>query len=360
MGSEKRFIEKFTIQNFKGFETLELEQLCHFNLFVGSNNIGKTSVLEALAMAHSFYPAVGFFQNFLKKLREVRLETIAEHLMFFHNYDDAKNIRLETFVKDIEGMALSVKYIRDGGTADSIDCQLEPPQLHWNVRRTEVLAHRESTKLTNPVIQTLEATLAEYQTEIIAEFHKGNVKEYQKFRERTFPRARSLYRGFRLSSEESELIRSRSFKGKVLEFAQKIDPYIEDLTVDERRALFYYPNIDKPLPMNHLGVGFAKVLKLYLAILLDDVDVILFDEITDSLHPETIQVLLDKIVPELKARDIQLFATTHSHDILSIIAKQDSVYQDNIAVYNLYQDKHIHAFRYDCDGVARFLEEVRS
>ena len=44
-------IDSLTIQNFKGFELCEIAFDPHFNLLVGDNAAGKTSVLDALAIA---------------------------------------------------------------------------------------------------------------------------------------------------------------------------------------------------------------------------------------------------------------------------------------------------------------------
>lgn len=45
---KSRFIQDVTIRNFKCFEELKIEGCGQFNLILGDNNVGKTSVLEAL------------------------------------------------------------------------------------------------------------------------------------------------------------------------------------------------------------------------------------------------------------------------------------------------------------------------
>lgn len=44
--------ESIRIQNFRGLKDLTIENLGRVNLLVGANNVGKTSVLEALALLH--------------------------------------------------------------------------------------------------------------------------------------------------------------------------------------------------------------------------------------------------------------------------------------------------------------------
>lgn len=47
------------IRNFRGFRHLQIERLGRVNLIVGKNNIGKTSLLEALQL----YAAKGDFSS---------------------------------------------------------------------------------------------------------------------------------------------------------------------------------------------------------------------------------------------------------------------------------------------------------
>ena len=44
-------LEQFTVENFKAFKSLTLDDLGHINIFVGENNVGKTCLLEAMVMS---------------------------------------------------------------------------------------------------------------------------------------------------------------------------------------------------------------------------------------------------------------------------------------------------------------------
>ena len=48
MSDTSRHLTYFKVENFKRFESFEMKDLGQFNLIVGDNNVGKTSVLEAL------------------------------------------------------------------------------------------------------------------------------------------------------------------------------------------------------------------------------------------------------------------------------------------------------------------------
>ncbi|HBA9386769.1 TPA: AAA family ATPase, partial [Escherichia coli] len=45
-------LNKIVLENFKGYERLELDKLQRVNLIAGMNNTGKTSILEAIYLHH--------------------------------------------------------------------------------------------------------------------------------------------------------------------------------------------------------------------------------------------------------------------------------------------------------------------
>ncbi len=56
---ETRHISNFNVRNFKRFDEFEMDNIGSFNLIVGENNIGKTSVLEALCYDENIYHFLG-------------------------------------------------------------------------------------------------------------------------------------------------------------------------------------------------------------------------------------------------------------------------------------------------------------
>lgn len=67
----KLFLESLEIQNFRGFRHLQIEKLGRVNLVVRKNNIGKSSLLEALELyGRPGYPElIGRFSRSRNELR---------------------------------------------------------------------------------------------------------------------------------------------------------------------------------------------------------------------------------------------------------------------------------------------------
>ncbi len=52
--NQNKMLESFTIENYRSFNNFKLSQLGRVNLFVGENNSGKTSILEAINLFISY------------------------------------------------------------------------------------------------------------------------------------------------------------------------------------------------------------------------------------------------------------------------------------------------------------------
>ena len=61
----------FKIENFKRFDSFEMENIGQYNLVVGDNNVGKTSVLEGLLFDEKNFGALiwGFIHILIKRKR---------------------------------------------------------------------------------------------------------------------------------------------------------------------------------------------------------------------------------------------------------------------------------------------------
>ncbi len=88
--SDIQHISSLKLTNFKQFEHLEVENIGQFNLIVGDNNVGKTSLLEAL-LVH--YDEQAKFEYWLLRLavvlRNFRGVEIKDPY-FFRNYIHAR------------------------------------------------------------------------------------------------------------------------------------------------------------------------------------------------------------------------------------------------------------------------------
>ena len=87
-GMENGF-KDITITNFRGFDYLEIKSLQKLNIFVGANNVGKTSILEAAFMLTGMSnPFISSRVNYLRTA--ISFDNIDSARYLFHNIDFSK------------------------------------------------------------------------------------------------------------------------------------------------------------------------------------------------------------------------------------------------------------------------------
>jgi AAA15 family ATPase/GTPase len=80
-------LDSLEVRNFRGFRHLQIERLGRVNLIVGKNNVGKSSLLEALQLyAKRADPTLIF--EFLKSRDESKLVSLSRDVGS-RNYEDA-------------------------------------------------------------------------------------------------------------------------------------------------------------------------------------------------------------------------------------------------------------------------------
>ena len=96
-------ISKLTIDGFKGFEHLELPRLTRVTLLGGRNNVGKTTVLEALFMFFDrLNPQMILRQFAWRGVSVISMEPESMWAPVFNNYDLYKPIVISAVIKGNE------------------------------------------------------------------------------------------------------------------------------------------------------------------------------------------------------------------------------------------------------------------
>ena len=344
-------VTEVKIRNFKGFADLQLEGLSNFNLFIGQNNIGKTSVLEALVFTLGLEPK-NVFRNVLAETRNTIIDSIEQYKNIFHHFQIEKQISIDCHCTAIHGqeqISYVLKHVMEynksrlGEENDLIKITFQVDGL----KREHVLRNERELVMSNH----------EYGIDTTWRSKDGNSK-YLKIAEDYVPIVQLVSNDFNLSKQELDCMTRREIRGKVLDFMRQIDPRIDELQVFNNSINIYYNDLQNPFSLNSMGTGFIKIFKLYLAIISNVFipDIILFDNIANDLHPDTIKILLKFIIPELTSKNIQLFSTAHSYDLLSELASYEGKEKESMAVYYLFKDKkdgEIEGHRYSQEDVVK-------
>lgn len=286
MGDKSRHITYFKVENFKRFESFEMKDIGQFNLIVGDNNVGKTSVLESLLVTNDAFES---FNGLFSALQFKRLTS------------DYTYGALESFVNvNAKQLAGEVKL----NFTFTINSKDEQSSIIVNNRNNTV-----GFETTAPPIYS--------DSSIGFRFHeKSIIKE-----NRNLPFI-PFYRG-----HDSDLINfygrlqdDKSLKKRFIENLKILVPEIESVdnkTIDSRSHLIVYQNFtDKSVPLAFFGDGLIKLFRLLAEIILNKGSRLMIDEVDTGIHYSRFRDFWKVILTAAKENDVQLFMTTHNEECI--------------------------------------------
>jgi hypothetical protein len=315
-----RFMKSFEIRGFRAINRLEIPELARVNLFVGKNNAGKSSLLEAIRLylhRHSNSIAAVIYEilrehtdhrpsSFAKRGAEFDAEELQSALdaleSLFHGSFASESfppILLRQAEDDSDSLQIrldwtaAARYASEGITQtrpaliDPLSTVLELESgaettlfpLDWFIRRIPV--PRSATR--NPAVMIGSSGLTPAQT-------------------------RQMWDRVSLTGQES----------LVEEALRTVVPELERILLigesGHRSILLKLSSVAKPIPMQGMGDGVNRIFGIAVALILAQGGALLIDEIENGLHYSTHEEVWTAIFGLAAAFDVQVFATTHSWD----------------------------------------------
>lgn len=377
----------FFVESFRSLREVELSNLEQVNLIVGGNNSGKTSVLEAIAIALS--PVDFMDWSITARSREVRSVFAAREgalssldaikWMFPHKLVDGlarpeqivlsmggewvveKLVARCTLIKGIppEGLFNDVGRRNRRNREETFD--LEEAGLHL-----EVKAHlNRSSKISlQPSFLSSEDNTIYNE---ISLWPSTGLTQNQGGR----PRMRKVLLSPYSHRNQPFLLKSISrlteigLKDRLIELLKSIDRDLLDIDIITsepfgRPTLLVNRKDAGLLPISVLGDGFRRALSIALAMVEARSGVLLIDEIETAFHVS----VLDRVFPWMKeiARDlnVQVFATTHSLEAIQAMSNDTTTNtQQSLAAFHLSNDgsQRHESKRYSLDMLERLVRD---
>ncbi len=305
------------IKNFRTFPYLKIEELAQVNLVTGKNNVGKTTLLEAV----HFYAYHGS-PHVLRQVVDPReFKDFAEHLFYRFNSQDTdgkqiiigpisppgKQIKFVIDEDDFLEKNISIDYLDDSWTTNAFYV----PKIEDEQARSYFL---QAGIFDNYSVHI-------WWDDIVLTQKEACVVEELKFFE---PKIEKIA----LISEPKRNHR-RSFKAKI-------------------------EGIKEPISFESLGGGVNHFLGIIIAVLSADDGILLIDEIENGIH-YSIQTDMWQLILKLAKRyNVQVFATTHSWDCIT--AFQQAIQQskdDSSQLIRLSKENHhTYATLFNVDDLA--------
>jgi len=346
------------IDYFRGLQQLHLTDLGNFNVLVGANDVGKTSVLEAVFLLSGLgninLPIR--IQNF----RSLLVRDIDSLSPLLHGLDLDRESTLEALAEDGSSRTLTISIPRevtimdaDSGKASlgSGDQSSSSIPTDNRILRYDVTLRTDGQQ--KPI--SFAGSLAVKQDRIETDLNSDAVAEH------TIPaRFISANAGYDSGLISDAIVKKQ--KTAIVKYLRAINPAVSDVSSD---GTLVYADIGlrAMLPINMLGNGLIRTVSMLAPCILGNDRMLLIDEIENGLHHQAISSLLRILLKLSCQQNMQIFVTTHSRAVVTslwetLAGSEFEKYRDQSRTYALQRDKDnvIRPYRYRYEDIGYALE----
>lgn len=303
----KRLIQSVHIRNFKGLQNIQLDGVSRINVIGGNNNVGKSSVLEAIFL---LYTALGRQlmirqQLGLRNMVERAAGQEKDWAMLVYDMDEQRKIEIEVQSSSMKrSLTCEISSTDDSLMPDEAIL----PQLNNN-----------PLSVMHILYQTDQGGI--YQGDI---FSNNQYVEKKREGNLQFPNVYILRSSVLTNHQINALanLDQANQMGMVLGILRLIEPSIRGLSIlptGNGNEIYADVGLPRKLPLKMLGDGMGHVLSFILAMVIAKNGILLIDEIENGIYHQ-MQTKLWQQIDFLSQRfDCQVFATTHSYECLQAL-----------------------------------------
>ena len=345
-------LEKLKIRNYRIFKELKIDQLRRINLIAGSNNSGKTSLLEAIFLLSSGGLAQMLMNsNILRSDPGVVVLQDAFWKPLFSDLDMDKLIEIKGCHLTHGQMALDITW----GPLNKTEFARESTLITAVTNLPERLSLRMHYR--DPRGEEIKSRVYAEGSELKIE--QPNIK---------VPFDSTLLKSRSSNSQEDAMRLARLRKGKrdhlLLEALRVVEPRLQSIEENSSSGstmIWGDVGLQELVPLAIMGEGMSRLARLILVIFDTPDGVVLIDEIENGFHHSVLPEVWRVIDNASKQSNTQVFATTHSRECVR--AAHESLGEDDFRLHRLeVNDEGNRCITYDPESIAsaiKFNFEVR-
>ena len=328
---ENSHLTYFKVENFKKFDSLEVNDIGQFNLIVGDNNVGKTCLLEALLFDEDGEILISNFHMGLTKRGMIfKPEKIPYEInnKIIFDYQFPQGHYFDKIAKNFED---TIRFIFEKSSKKN---------------KSEILVSSISAAGNKQFESTPELTIP-FTNHIIQLNNKKSLNIYN-YNENLLDFSLVSFNDSPLAEETIkiyEALKTKSEKDILIKVLKIVNTKIIGIDFRENYEnlksvfLISYEDKNEFTPLNFLGDGFKRIFYIVLKMLSLRGKRILIDEIEIGIHHTKIKDFWINIFKVCKELDVQLFATTHSEECIeAFVEASNEVSYDDIRLIQLQTD----------------------
>jgi AAA15 family ATPase/GTPase len=352
-----------TIERFRGINHLEIQDIKRINLFIGKNNCGKTTILEAIfLLTGAVNPELALRVNAFRHFNIIDENSWS---LFFNKLDLQSDIRISAkLAYPIQTRELTIKPQKASSVAiDSTIIQKEQIDLKAGYTAPSPglngLILEYSTTDQNQNRKTLTSQISQQGPGLQIRIPK----EYK-----------DALPGVFLNPETTALDLEKRFNkiqinkqiDSIISVLKQVEPKLHNLSLGSGGIIYCDIGLDRLLPAQLLGNGLFRLLSIISAISDIENGILLIDEIENGFYYSSQHLLWNTILTSARKFNVQVFLTTHSLEcIKALVSSYSSHLQiaDDLRLYRINRENdNLEAVTYDFKTLQASLDsdwEVR-
>lgn len=336
-------IQDIKIERFRGFSQLEMLDCAQFNLILGENNSGKSSLLEALFLLSG--PNNPTLNTLINALRGWQAKDLNEAKIIFYAEDASQPIALRMQTETGESRDMKINLLHQVEEVINIDRINDVPASNqskeayrysidtfFSDKTKQFSIHSEL--IFDSINKKIKAKGDESYTEVLTVNYLPSVISFN-----------NDMQGFDKMIEQKE-------KHILIEALQAIEPNLKDIA-KIKDSIWVDLGYEQMLPCNVLGDGFRKVVSLITHIYASQNGILLIDEIDNGMHFKSLKFMWKSLLKAAESYHVQLFATSHNIDSIraynQVLEDSELAYcQDKARIFALRKlpDNRSKAYKY--------------
>ena len=314
------------IKNFKSLKDFNVQSLNKVNLLVGMNNVGKSSILEAIDLYSSRFDLVHIIQ--MLSLRKEDMSAFAA------NPDITSEDEISAILPFVTEGSLRL-FVEEGISVGELGDELTAKLSRVFRKATDNGVELQRASYDAEIPDSTVALVVENRDGkfmgMVASLDGGGLKS--SFKKSDLPVYPVKLLPSRENPNEKEMlteawagIAMSDLEPHVVKALQIINPDITRFNIIGKDSVPCVSLLDAqgPVRLNSMGDGLNKILRIILAMLSCKDGILLIDEIENGLHYSVTDQLWELIFKVANQLNVQVIATTHSSDcVMSFIKSCD-------------------------------------